>query len=261
LGEPARGRDLARGRARDRPPVARHAPDREPAPAPGTRLCPGAHERPDRRCRGRCRPAHAGCRFRRARPDGPGAAHRDPREIRRRARRARQPRRRDQRGARDHRGRHRTVPDPARLPAAHAAGPGRASGRLAALRPGGAAQVADGRPVGRRQRRGRVHLMQDFVQRLFQATPRTYVTTTVVAANVIVWLLTVLLGVHWLAPSPQALLLLGGNFLPLTLEQPWRLLSSTVLHAGVIHLAFNMWAMLNMGRIAERFYGNTQFAI
>src|SRR5690606_5146971 len=73
--------------------------------------------------------------------------------------------------------------------------------------------------------------------------------------------LTVLLGVHWLAPSPQALLLLGGNFLPLTLEQPWRLLSSTVLHAGVIHLAFNMWAMLNMGRIAERFYGNTQFAI
>jgi rhomboid protease GluP len=103
--------------------------------------------------------------------------------------------------------------------------------------------------------------MQDFVQRLCQATPRTWVTTTVVVVNVLVWLLTVLLGAHWLSPSPQALLLLGGNFLPLTLEQPWRLMSSTVLHAGVIHLAFNMWAMLNMGRIAERFYGNTQFAI
>ena len=103
--------------------------------------------------------------------------------------------------------------------------------------------------------------MQDFVQRLFQATPRTWVTTTVVAVNVLVWGLTVLLGVNWMAPSPQALLLLGGNFLPMTLEQPWRLMSSTVLHAGIIHLAFNMWAMLNMGRIAERFYGNTQFAI
>lgn len=104
-------------------------------------------------------------------------------------------------------------------------------------------------------------MMPDFVQRLYEATPRTFVTTTVVAVNVAVWIVTVLLGVDWMSPSPQALLLLGGNFLPATLEQPWRLMSSTVLHAGVIHLGFNMWAMLNMGRIAERFYGNGQFAI
>lgn len=103
--------------------------------------------------------------------------------------------------------------------------------------------------------------MPDFIQRLFEATPRTFVTTVVVVVNVVVWVLTVLLGADWMSPSPQALLVLGGNFLPITLEQPWRLLSSTVLHAGIIHLGFNMWAMLNMGRIAERFYGNAQFAI
>jgi rhomboid protease GluP len=103
--------------------------------------------------------------------------------------------------------------------------------------------------------------MRGFVERLFEATPRTFVTTTVVAVNVGAWILTVLLGADWLAPAPQALLVLGGNFLPVTVEQPWRLASSTILHAGIIHLAFNMWAMLNMGRIAERFYGNAQFAL
>lgn len=103
--------------------------------------------------------------------------------------------------------------------------------------------------------------MQGFIERLFEATPRTWVTSSIVTINVAVWLLTVLLGANWLAPSPQTLLALGGNYLPATIEQPWRLLSSTVLHAGALHLGFNMWALLNMGRIAERFYGNGQFAL
>jgi len=33
------------------------------------------------------------------------------------------------------------------------------------------------------------------------------------------------------------------------------------LHAGFIHLGFNMWALWNLGALAERFYGNTQFAL
>ena len=31
------------------------------------------------------------------------------------------------------------------------------------------------------------------------------------------------------------------------------------LHAGAIHLGFNMWALWNIGAIAERFYGNLQY--
>jgi rhomboid protease GluP len=97
---------------------------------------------------------------------------------------------------------------------------------------------------------------QDFVWRLHEATPRTWVTPTLVAINVAVWLLNVATGMSPMSPSPRALLAWGGNHLPLTLEQPWRLLTATFLHGGIIHLAFNMWALWDTGRLAERFYGN-----
>lgn len=101
----------------------------------------------------------------------------------------------------------------------------------------------------------------EFVWRLHQATPRTWVTPTLVALNVAVWLLNVLSGLSPMSPSAQELAIWGGNFLPLTLLQPWRLLSAMFLHGGIVHLGFNMWALWNTGRLAERFYGNTQLAL
>ena len=101
----------------------------------------------------------------------------------------------------------------------------------------------------------------DFVWRLHEATPRTWVTPTLIALNVAVWLLNLLSGLSPMSPSAQELAMWGGNFLPLTLEQPWRLLSSMFLHGGIVHIGFNMWALWNTGRLAERFYGNTQFAL
>jgi rhomboid protease GluP len=102
-------------------------------------------------------------------------------------------------------------------------------------------------------------LSDEFLYRLHQATPRTWVTPTIVAINVAVWLLNVALGVPLLSPSGAELLAWGGNRLAETHLQPWRLFSATVLHAGIIHLAFNMWALWDVGRLAERFYGNAQF--
>ncbi len=103
--------------------------------------------------------------------------------------------------------------------------------------------------------------MEDFLARLYAATPRTWVTTTVIAVNVAVWAASLALGADPLMPAPQRLLDLGGNYLPATAGQPWRLLSATVLHAGALHLGFNMWALSSMGRIAERFYGNLPFLL
>jgi rhomboid protease GluP len=96
----------------------------------------------------------------------------------------------------------------------------------------------------------------EFVWRLHEATPRAWVTPTLVALNVVVWLLNLATGISPMAPRAVELLVWGGNHLPLTLEQPWRLVTATFLHGGIIHLAFNMWALWSTGRLAERFYGN-----
>jgi rhomboid protease GluP len=38
-------------------------------------------------------------------------------------------------------------------------------------------------------------------------------------------------------------------------------MTATVLHAGLVHLGFNMWVLWDAGRIAERFYGSLQFLL
>jgi rhomboid protease GluP len=100
---------------------------------------------------------------------------------------------------------------------------------------------------------------EDFLYRLQQATPRLWVTPTIIAINALVWLAMLGDGLSPLAPLGSELLQWGGNRLRETLVQPWRLMSATVLHAGIIHLAFNMWALWDVGRVAERFYGTLQF--
>jgi rhomboid protease GluP len=99
---------------------------------------------------------------------------------------------------------------------------------------------------------------QDVIDRLFEATPTAWVTTLLVAINVLVWGVNILSGMSVFSPHPQQLLAWGGNFLPATREQPWRLFTAMFLHGGVIHLALNMWALWSTGRVVERFYGNAQ---
>jgi rhomboid protease GluP len=104
-------------------------------------------------------------------------------------------------------------------------------------------------------------MIEDFLHRLKAATPHATVTGTLIALNLLVWLANLAGGLSPFLPEARELLAWGGNLLPLTQREPWRLLSAMFLHAGIIHLAFNMWALWNVGSIAERFYGNTQFAL
>jgi rhomboid protease GluP len=101
----------------------------------------------------------------------------------------------------------------------------------------------------------------DPLLRLHQLTPRTWVTPAIVALNLLAWLGSVAGGTDALSPGGAELLALGGNRLAETRAEPWRLLTATVLHAGVLHLALNMWALWDTGRVAERFYGNLQFLL
>lgn len=101
-----------------------------------------------------------------------------------------------------------------------------------------------------------------FHDRIDHWTPHTPVIWTLLTLNIIVFVL------MWLDPSgsgsPQAeglkLARWGSNAGPLTLSgQWWRLVTSMFLHGGLLHIAFNMFALWQVGRLVERMFGSARF--
>jgi rhomboid protease GluP len=81
-----------------------------------------------------------------------------------------------------------------------------------------------------------------------------------ILANVAAFAFEIANGADFMAPTGQKLIELGANYAPLTMHgQAWRLVSSTFLHYGVIHIALNMMCLWQ-GRIVERLFGHRAFA-
>jgi membrane associated rhomboid family serine protease/Flp pilus assembly protein TadD len=52
----------------------------------------------------------------------------------------------------------------------------------------------------------------------------------------------------------------GANYGPLTLSGDWwRLLTYMFLHGGLMHIAFNMWCLWDLGKLCESLYGRWTF--
>jgi rhomboid protease GluP len=84
-------------------------------------------------------------------------------------------------------------------------------------------------------------------------------TTLLMAINIGVFLAMPLFGVNPLSPSGPGLIQFGGNYGPFTLGgEYWRLLTAAFVHAGVLHIAINMWCLWSLGRMAERLFGKWQ---
>lgn len=89
------------------------------------------------------------------------------------------------------------------------------------------------------------------------------VTKAFFGINVAVFLGMLFAGVSMLDnPAGQDLVHWGANFGPLTLGgQGWRLLTCAFLHGSLLHIAFNMWCLWDLGALAESLYGHWTFAV
>jgi rhomboid protease GluP len=80
-------------------------------------------------------------------------------------------------------------------------------------------------------------------------------TNILIGINIAVFILMALSGVSAVSPQPEQLVKWGANYGPLSLgTQPWRILTSNYVHIGVLHIFFNMWCLLNLGKLAERIF-------
>ena len=103
---------------------------------------------------------------------------------------------------------------------------------------------------------------QAFEESLRRINARAVVTPVLVGLNCLVFVSMLFAGAGLVAPDPAIMVEWGSNFGPQTLGgEWWRLLTSTFLHWGVIHLAFNMWALWSIGLLTERLFGSIHFLV
>lgn len=94
------------------------------------------------------------------------------------------------------------------------------------------------------------------------AARRPLVTQALIAVNVAVFAAMALGGAGIVEPDPMVHIAWGSNFGPLTVGgEWWRLGTAAFLHYGLIHLAFNMWALWVTGGLVERVFGHGRFGL
>jgi membrane associated rhomboid family serine protease len=88
-------------------------------------------------------------------------------------------------------------------------------------------------------------------------TPATYV---LIALNVAAYLVEIAAGGGGLSPGGSSILFDFGLYGPFVAEGEWyRLLTSGFLHASIIHVGFNMFALFWLGRLLEPAIGTPRF--
>ncbi|MBS0420039.1 MAG: rhomboid family intramembrane serine protease [Proteobacteria bacterium] len=90
----------------------------------------------------------------------------------------------------------------------------------------------------------------------------TPVVLALLIANIAMFTVTAFAGGGLFQANGAVLVNWGTNYGPRTLEgEWWRLLSSSFLHFGVLHIALNMWALWSIGPLTERLFGSAYFLV
>lgn len=116
----------------------------------------------------------------------------------------------------------------------------------------GEVSLTDEAPVVEEKKKG--------ILAMLKPTKGFFVAPILIGINVLVFIVMAVSGVHIFEPDNESLLNWGANFRPLTLDgEWWRVFTSCFLHIGIIHLLFNMYALLYIGTLLEPFLGKTRF--
>jgi len=87
-------------------------------------------------------------------------------------------------------------------------------------------------------------------------------THVLFGANVAVFLAMALAGGSVMDFSGKVMVSFGANYGPYTLSGDWwRLLTYMFLHGGLVHIAFNMWCLWDLGALCESLYGRWTYAV
>ena len=117
--------------------------------------------------------------------------------------------------------------------------------------------------VGESASRRAARIEAAFEDSLDALTPTPWALYAVVALNVLLWAMNVAAGLSPTRPLSPDLFRWGANAASAVVldNEWWRLLSATFLHAGIVHLAFNMLGLWEAGKQLCRLLGNGQFLL
>jgi membrane associated rhomboid family serine protease len=100
-----------------------------------------------------------------------------------------------------------------------------------------------------------------FASLIHALTPRLWVTPTLIAINLAIFVALLIAGKS-LNPPVDLVLAWGADFGPKTLDgQWWRTITSIFLHFTVVHVGLNMWVLWDLGQLVERLVGNVGFLV
>lgn len=103
---------------------------------------------------------------------------------------------------------------------------------------------------------------REFQERLKSFAPIPWLTYSIIAINVVVWIFTLTKGASTIQAPVDKLLAWGGNAASeVQRGEAWRLLTATFLHSGLMHLLMNMIGLASAGITVERIYGHRLFIL